>query len=119
MEEAIEGYKSDMKKVSDMVSTIDIQVNTLYHEIEVERYGTVAGFKKLKKLQDALRKRRMIKNEYVKLQQMEQLIHIKDIESKIQKTNKGSEKLTNKQLVYTDGWELNFDDFMNEQFSVI
>lgn len=120
MEEVVNGYKSDMKKMSDMISNIDIQVNTLYHEIEVERYSTVAGFKKLKKLQEALRKRRVIKNEFAEMNQLNQFMQINEISTKIEKANKGSEKLKNKNITYTDGWELNFDGLLNEQqFSAI
>lgn len=111
----LHSLSEDFKKVSKMVSKIDAEVNMLYHEIETGKYNASAGYKKLKQLQDTLRKRRVIKNEFVKLDQIQQIMKTDELLKTVSKTEKTVQKTIDKNSTYTDGWNIHFNELLKNE----
>ena len=63
MEMASEEYKNRVDNLSDNLSIINKEVQNISHEIETAAVGTVDGYKLMKKLREARRIRRIIKND--------------------------------------------------------
>ncbi|WP_431785933.1 hypothetical protein [Paenibacillus lactis] len=102
--------KEDYGKIKSKLSEYDKKVNELYHEIETSNLNASEGYKKYKELRQALRMRRVLKQEFYTLEKLlYKTFDIDRISNQIHKTvqNAKVSEVGNQQ--YRNGWDIELE----------
>lgn len=89
MEKLISRINCDFDKLNKALSKYDKLISEHYHKIESANFNACEGFYLSKNLQELLRKRRIVKDEYLRLSSVQQSLNCKDLHKTVtkQKTN--------------------------------
>jgi len=95
LRDTVISIRKTAEELNQQLSQIDKIINDLKHEIEFNKYDVFRGFNKFIELQNALRQRRIIKNEWELIQPL--IDYTGNIEKNIDKVHT---EVVNKELSY-------------------
>jgi prefoldin subunit 5 len=93
----INNINEKKKHLKEELSMYDKQISSIYHELEVSKINACQGYKVAKRLQEILRKRRVVKNQLNEINTFFQSIEINNLLKKLEKTRKNVKNLINNQ----------------------
>jgi hypothetical protein len=102
-EEILEDFHSEHKRLSEEVSRYNTMVSDHYHKIETMKFNACEGFYLAKQLQELLRKRRLIKDEFCKINSLRQIM-VDKVQGSLEKSKTSVEKSKKKAMLWQKDW---------------
>jgi hypothetical protein len=90
---------SERTRLSKEIQIVDRNINDIYHELELMKFGTVQAYKIMIKLQELLRKRRDLKREYLPIQRLSDTIKGNKIMEKMITAQKSIDEVIDRESV--------------------
>lgn len=103
IESTMKSLKADMKKLSHKQSEYDKEINELYHKIEIANFNACEGYYLAKNLQETLQKRRLIKTEFYRMEQLHKYL-TQSLFDRIQ----NAKGMIRKSKVHGEEWQSHF-----------
>lgn len=113
IESTLINLKGDMKKLSLKMSQYDKEVNEIYHKIEIAKFNACEGYYLAKNLQDTLQKRRLIKSEYFRMEQLHKNL-AQSLTSRLDNAKGMIEKSKSHSKEWQSHFSITFSDIENE-----
>lgn len=101
----INSIKNDHKLLSEKVSHYDTLLSDHYHRIETMNFNACEGYYLTKQLQEILRKRRIIKDEFSRVNTLMQTLEITRMNTAINKSKQSIHKAKKKSAEWQQDWK--------------
>ncbi|WP_137743425.1 hypothetical protein [Robertmurraya siralis] len=113
LEGTLVGIKTDMKKLHEKLTEYNKSINEIYHDIEVSNFNACEGFYFSKSLQEILQKRRLVKTELFRLEQLHRALS-RSVEDRVMNAKKKVEKSMNHSQEWFEKFNFTFSDIEEE-----
>jgi uncharacterized FlaG/YvyC family protein len=101
-----------LKQLGEEVSQADRELNEFYHATELhDRVNAAEGYKRYMELREILRKRRVVKDERVKIESLHHQLTSRSYGQLVNCAAKSVKKLNKKHDDYAKGWNFTYDDY--------
>lgn len=105
LDSIVRNIDRDYSRLSKKQSEYDLLLSDQYHKIELANFNACEGFYLTKQLQEILRKRRVIKDEMLRLESLRQTINIGSVHNAINKSKKNIEKHKKAAIEWKKDWK--------------
>jgi hypothetical protein len=108
IDNVIKSIKYDHKLLSEKVSKYDIAISDHYHKIETVNFNACEGYYLTKQLQELLRKRRIIKDEFSRLNALMQTLEVARMHNSINKSKQSITEAKKKSAEWQRDWKYTY-----------
>lgn len=105
LERLISSINADFNKLSQKQAEYDTKLSEYYHKIEQATFNACEGYYLTKELQELLRKRRVIKDEFFRLNTLKQTLQIGQLHASVSKTKNSIHSSKQKATKWQQDWK--------------
>jgi hypothetical protein len=105
--------KGDIEKLRLKQSEYDKKLTDHYHKVEIGKFNACEGYYLTKQLQEILQKRRLIKSELYRMDQMHKQL-VKSMIDRIPVLKRTVENSKNRGKAWLDNFDISFSDIEDE-----
>ncbi|WP_442636470.1 hypothetical protein [Rossellomorea marisflavi] len=113
IEVMLKQVKSDLRKLKDKAIYYDRELSKIYHDVEIRKFNACEGFYITKNLQDVLQRRRLVKKEMGRLEQVYNNL-IKTADNNFYKIKRSVDKSKKSEESYLENFNVTFSDIEQE-----